>query len=307
MKICINNHNIDFTLENEKTIKDVVNHLEAWLKQSGFLITDINIDNKQTDILDILDGKDILLDKVKKLDIKAQIFEEVRIAHLNTVNNYFKLLIKALEEQDEGQLKELIKNYSLMLRSLEPFFAASFKDTINQIIVNLNKLFAGSTVEMIKAWPAEIKEQAVSGLNELMVKIGCYKKELENPLKVLSDATNNLKKSVEDISDVSILLQTGKDRDAMNSIIIFSELCQKILRIYTNIRPSFNLDELNIADKPFLDYYSELNNILNELIDAFMKKDSVLIGDLLEYEIAPRVKELIVFTEDFLKNSKIYT
>ena len=47
----------------------------------------------------------------------------------------------------------------------------------------------------------------------------------------------------------------------------------------------------------FEKYYNELNGFLKELIDAFQINDSVLIGDLLEYEIAPRLEGLIQFIE----------
>ena len=53
----------------------------------------------------------------------------------------------------------------------------------------------------------------------------------------------------------------------------------------------------------FEEYYNELNSVLKELIDAFHINDSVLIGDLLEYEIAPRLEGLIQFIKR-LKTSK---
>ena len=37
---------------------------------------------------------------------------------------------------------------------------------------------------------------------------------------------------------------------------------------------------------------AEFNPVLKELVAAFGTKDSVLIGDLLEYEIAPRMQRL---------------
>ena len=38
---------------------------------------------------------------------------------------------------------------------------------------------------------------------------------------------------------------------------------------------------------------SELSGSLKELLDAFNAKDTVLIGDLMEYEIVPKVELLI--------------
>ena len=42
---------------------------------------------------------------------------------------------------------------------------------------------------------------------------------------------------------------------------------------------------------------TELTPVLRELVAAFDAKDSVLIGDLLEYEVAPRVERLMPLLE----------
>ena len=47
-----------------------------------------------------------------------------------------------------------------------------------------------------------------------------------------------------------------------------------------------------ISGKDYNVFYSELNKVLKELLEAFKLKDSVLIGDLMEYEMAPRLEEL---------------
>ena len=51
-------------------------------------------------------------------------------------------------------------------------------------------------------------------------------------------------------------------------------------------------------DKDALHFKEELNKILKELLEAFAAKDSVLIGDLMEYEIAPRLEQLRAFLQE---------
>ena len=46
------------------------------------------------------------------------------------------------------------------------------------------------------------------------------------------------------------------------------------------------------------DFYRDLNRILTELLEAFHANDSVLIGDLMEYEIAPRLEQLRTFLQE---------
>ncbi len=59
-----------------------------------------------------------------------------------------------------------------------------------------------------------------------------------------------------------------------------------------------NINELKIGNKSSKEFYEELNSNLKELIEAFKTNDSVLIGDLLEYEIAPRIEMLIALARE---------
>ena len=52
-----------------------------------------------------------------------------------------------------------------------------------------------------------------------------------------------------------------------------------------------------MIEEPLERFFSDLNRILTELIEAFEAKDSVLIGDLLEYEVTPRLEGLERLTE----------
>jgi len=65
----------------------------------------------------------------------------------------------------------------------------------------------------------------------------------------------------------------------------FSELSQSLVRLVASIFPDNSNEDLEA-------FYEELNGVLSELLEAFDAKDSVLIGDLMEYEIAPRLERL---------------
>jgi hypothetical protein len=109
--------------------------------------------------------------------------------------------------------------------------------------------------------------------------------ELQDPKAALKTLSGALKICIEEIGEISILLQTGKDRKAMDTIVRFSELSQSLVRLVASVFP-------NRGDTNLQVFYQELNGILSELLEAFEAKDSVLIGDLMEYEIAPRLKQL---------------
>ena len=86
-----------------------------------------------------------------------------------------------------------------------------------------------------------------------------------------------LKGTKAEMEQVALLLQTGKDAEAMQYIITCTEYILKALRLLVLAPKSEDI-------KSFRD---ELNSVLLELKEAFTVKDSVLIGDLMEYEIRP--------------------
>ena len=109
--------------------------------------------------------------------------------------------------------------------------------------------------------------------------------ELQDPKAALKTLSGALAVCIEEVSEISILLQTGKDRQAMDTIVRFSELSQNLVRLVASVFPENSNKDLEAV-------YQELNGVLSELLEAFEAKDTVLIGDLMEYEIAPRLERL---------------
>lgn len=81
------------------------------------------------------------------------------------------------------------------------------------------------------------------------------------------------------IGEVSVLLQSGKDRQAMETITRFADLIEAVLAV---------LPRTDGGGEPAA-LFSQINPRLREILDAFGAKDFILIGDILEYEIAPRL------------------
>jgi hypothetical protein len=98
----------------------------------------------------------------------------------------------------------------------------------------------------------------------------------------------------ESLIEIPVLLQTGEDSRVMESIHSFAEdfesLCQSLPLMKT-------ISERDIAavlveDIPLEQYPSRLTPMLGELIEAIKSNDTVLIGDISEYELAPKLQSL---------------
>ena len=118
--------------------------------------------------------------------------------------------------------------------------------------------------------------------------------ELRDPGNAMLGAARVFDAIKDDLSEVPIRLQTGKENEAMKTMVLVVELINKTVRImpeYTRSTVARGQESLlAIQGTPMADFYGELNGVLRELASAFENKDGVLIGDLAEYEIRPRLE-----------------
>jgi hypothetical protein len=93
--------------------------------------------------------------------------------------------------------------------------------------------------------------------------------------------------------EIPVLLQTGKDLKAMEII----NACSSNLHNLYQILPLLAIAGIP-GEGPDIDgtalgqYPSVLSPVLRDLLDALEKKDTILVGDLSEYELAPKIEKL---------------
>ena len=114
--------------------------------------------------------------------------------------------------------------------------------------------------------------------------------ELRSPAEAMRSASRVFDAIRDDLAEVSVRLQTGKDAEAMKTMVVAVELINKTVRImplFVHAVPA--AAAMTIGGKSIADFYTEFNDSLRELAGAFEAKDGVLIGDLAEYEMLPRL------------------
>ena len=91
MVITLNSDPFDVTIENEKTLNELLSGLTDWLDKSGYIITDIIKDGTRLTLYNG-DWGNTLLDTIEKLDIKAASEFDKYISDLQTLYQYITLL-----------------------------------------------------------------------------------------------------------------------------------------------------------------------------------------------------------------------
>jgi hypothetical protein len=293
VKIYLNNQELNYALENEKTVIDVVDSIENWLKQSQMMIVQLDLDGKNYTYDEIKKNQNLKLDAVKKMDIQVKPIQEFNLYQISKLLAYFQELNNCIEKRDSGGIEQKLKDFNSICAELATILGVHSTGNSYSEIDPLTKIFAGTTSGMIDSWTALNRKEASGVLFAVISKLKLLKNEIENPVPILAEVMEKLSIAKQNISQVSVLLQTGKDREAMQAIVNFSELTQSLLRILSHAQFAPLLQDISFKEKSYTEFYTDFNMHLHEIITAFEKKDYVLLGDLLEYEIAPAIEEIL--------------
>lgn len=129
------------------------------------------------------------------------------------------------------------------------------------------------------------------------IELGVVSKEaIKNSFKQQKAGAKAL---AEDLKTISVKFQSSKDAEA-NAII--ANLADYIDNTCHTASLSMLFPEdfgsIKIDGKTFNEFFADLSSILPDFEQAIKNKDTVLIGDLAEYEISPRLDQLAASLEN---------
>ncbi|MDR1446950.1 MAG: hypothetical protein LBI90_08660 [Treponema sp.] len=267
MEISINGEKGGITLEQEKTAGEVLSGLENWLRNSGHRLSGIKINEELVKAVSLGDVFDRDLGDIENMDILTSSWAELAADALAA-------LIRDLCDFEESDFQDRSRFAAEWIESPSSRFLS---EEIPEIHAWASFAFSGQGYS-----PPELKLIAEERLRELgdpraeLGKIGKLVEELEKRLE-----------------DLPLDFQTGKDRQATETIQIFSAAAEKIMRIYAILKvEGYDLISRRVEDKTLPEYVEEFNTALRELAAAYEAKDMVLAGDIAEYELAPRLTRL---------------
>ncbi len=294
LKIFINLDEIDFIFENEKTLGDIYSSIESWLTPQGFSITEMNLSDKEYFITDKEEWESIPFSGQEEIHFTALTLPQLKAQNLKTLYEYTLMFQNSLKEGNLELMNELLHEYQY----IEGSFEILLDDNSHSIRNHMQNLLSSNGFLP----EGDRTEQNVKNVLEGFIMLGAVIQgrieELEDPGKAGNETYETIQSLLPQMEEVSLMLQTGKDKEAMEIIIRFSELFQKLLRIYTNIpEEQIEQEQRKILKREI----SEMSKVLKELAEAFSNEDSVLLGDLMEYEIMPRMEGFPRFFDSIIK------
>jgi hypothetical protein len=293
--IRINDQTLDFTIGDNETLGDVVKDIEAWLDGSDLVLYSVKHEDRDLLSQPYEEWATTPHSEVGTLNVMVKHTRELTVLNLQTILEYLGLLKQAITAGKEELLVELFSGFPALAESVRKHFPNP--DAALQAMITL---FLHAEAQEVAVWPGEKTQQAVKLIDLVSGNVSFRLEELLDPRAALKTLSGALKICIEDIGEISILLQTGKDRQAMDTMVRFSELSQSLIRLVASVLTD-SVDpskQVTVGGMGLQDFYQELNGILSELLEAFDANDSVLIGDLMEYEVAPRLEQLRIFLQE---------
>ncbi len=310
MEILINKKRIDFTLENEKNVSDVVKDLEKWINKNNNVISAVKVDNRIVK-LDELDSYNIELKSINKIEVETKNKVDLAFETLDTVSEYLAVVEDLLdgdvfENNDsiiEGieRLKESIDLIMKILK-INPHFILINDVDMNDVIKDLDNIVREYSRKFLDDFGVKKIRELIISLREGLTKVykwGVFKNTLidNDELKkmpfvkeILKDYIYVCGRALKRFDDASENLQIGNDITAFDEILFISSILNETIEL---VRLLKKVNELSSFIDNIDDIFIKITLNLKTIEEAFKNEDMITVSDTLEYELKPLFENLV--------------
>jgi len=267
MTIRINGVDADITPEDERTVGEVLLALEPWLEGSGHRLAVIGID-----------GVDVPADSFG--DAIAREIDGVGVLDIGTIP-----IIDLIGE-----------SLGLVLEAADAFEAADFADrgAVGEAWAKSASagLLAGRDPGLFALAGKALSGEG-AGMRELRAVVAERLAEIGDPAGELDGLAPAIAEVCDRLEQLPLDFQTGKDARAAETIALFSGVAEKVFRILGILAGAgFRFEDVPAGGSTAAECASGFHGTLGEFLGAYGRQDTVIAGDIAEYEMAPRFREL---------------
>ncbi len=282
MEILVNHEPLDFTLENESSVGEVVDGLSAWLRDGNFAITGLNVDATDYLVGERSTWETINLSDVGRIDVEALPLSNVQRTTLQALDEYLEIVEGCIVSGNASALADATAELPFVRERMGTYFPALIGvDGQAHLLASLS-----SEIRAVSATAMEAELMEIAALRSL---VAARIREFDAPEKELAGTLRALAAALPALQEIPVLLQTGKQKAAMDAVVALTELLDKSVRL-TPLVEAANAD--SSASAAVRTATQQLSPFLVELSGALESGDTVLVGDLLEYEISPILQTL---------------
>jgi hypothetical protein len=270
MTILLNKEKLNFNLEGEDTVGEALAGVEKWLAAMGSHVSALEIDGIPIHLAEIEEACTRKLSSIDTLGVQAGSFADFVVDSIAYVD-------AIIREVAEYSLHDRVDAYMAFKKSLEyKFLEESAPDIL------------------------EIADAALNGLGDPPKEVSAFlmerAREFLYPKEELAAQEKAVVEIVSRMENLPLDFQTGKNARAAETVKLFSDMAEKLFRIFIIMRQNGTcaFETIKFGKKKMLieKFIKGFSAVLHDLTKAFKDGDVVLCGDLAEYEMAPRLSAL---------------
>lgn len=318
MEIRINNYPVEIVLENEKTVKDVIESITGWINQKNLIFAGIDIDGQE---YHVDDAPDLLIENVSAINCLVQSRADIVYETVNEGIFYCDRVIDFLqhleeEPMDTDELDDLVSGVE-WLQEVFPTLSnllgmnldeIKYRDaTVGHYVKLLDDLrhrVVKFIAEMKDDGEIDIEDSLFINLKEIF-HIFLVSEEMKRLIIESIDSPDVLINSLREIKEqlpeqkailekAAVSYQTGNDSQGMEQLFNFIDFMFNYTRTCYQISPVFDiaLKDILIGEESLEEKNRELQILLNETVDIMENNDMISLADILEYEITECMENL---------------
>ncbi len=318
MEILVNNYPVDFVIENEKTVSEVVDSILVWCRQKDLILTMIYIDDE---IFALDQIPDRTVDSVKILNCLIQSRSELVFASVDEGIRYCEkadaFVAEACKSGRVGRsdmvdlasgliwLDDIVSNI-IHLLGLKPetvkFRDINLSEYVSSLESYKDSIENGSVetyLEILKS-NSGIFQRSVGFLRMLVVSDemkALVMQSIDSPdvlMKSLLQIKESLGEQLDNIESTAAAFQAGRDAEGIEGFKKFIDFIAEYVRTSSQVSPVFdiNLSEIKINGTSLEEKNRILQDFLNQTVEIMENNDIISLSDMLEYEIKPSLCDL---------------
>ena len=266
MILKVNNEQLDFELEATETqLGHIWNKISEYLQAEGYILLQVVVDGAVINVKES-GWQQLNLAKIDELSLTAELMLE-----LEDVIYALKLTEEALLAADDEAMLKLKAIWGRLYHSVR-FWLTGFalEERLYTALLELSTLPQEPALKVVKLFAGLLKEKDAE-LNDIHG-------QLHQTLQEFYDCRDFL-------VGLSGAFQQGNDAKAMQEMLNFMQLFQKILRLSSFLATGIAREEL-------IALLEELSGQLSAFTEACSAGDYILAADIAEYEISERLERL---------------
>ncbi len=322
MEIQINGHPVEFVMEKEKNLKDVVESISGWAMERELIFAEAWVDDKcfaveNVPVKELEEVKTINCVIVSKADLVADSICEATeycgrlIEYINKTDKDTPISDDDIQKVATGidwLVEVSTKALSLLGISLQN---AKHRDkSAKELFENLENV--RKTIESRKKESMAVLPELRNLLADFrdFLRIVLLSDEMRKAIitsidspdtvaEMLAHLLNDIPIQKQNLENTAAAYQAGKDSEGSRGVESFIDFIYRYFRVCHQLKPVFNIDSKTVlaGGMALNEKNDAINDLLNQMIISLENNDIIGLTDILEYELLPALQDI----EDFCK------